>query len=218
MSVYSRTNNEFVALVETSGILQNMTSSNIEYVVCGDGETPTANTGIRLNPSKKLKFAVLDGMTAYVRVVGNTTGDIIVSQNDSSKLFVYKGSKTNFSDLPLKGNRIGDTWNIINKDDDNGIRAGDNVCWNGTEWDILAGVVDLSGYVEKNMIFRKDKTAYSVGNTTTAIGIPAGYYLECIIPGTTAATAPVITSPTVGGTVTDGTVVWIIRKTANKKT
>lgn len=51
--------------------------------------------------------------------------------------FVYKGSKTNFSDLPLMGNRIGDIWSIINKDEENGIRAGDNVSWNGTEWDIL---------------------------------------------------------------------------------
>ena len=83
MSVYNRQNQEFVPLAETSGILQNMTSSNIEYVVCADGETPEYNTGIRLSPSKKLKFSQNVGVS-YVRVVGNTTGDIIVTPNDEA--------------------------------------------------------------------------------------------------------------------------------------
>ncbi len=83
MSVYNRQNQEFVSLAETSGILQNMTSSNIEYVVCADGETPEFNTGIRLSPSKKLKFSQTVGVS-YVRVVGNTTGDIIVTPNDEA--------------------------------------------------------------------------------------------------------------------------------------
>lgn len=83
MSVYNRQNQEFVPLAETSGILQNMTSSNIEYVVCADGETPEFNTGIRLSPSKKLKFSQTVGVS-YVRVVGNTTGDIIVFPNDEA--------------------------------------------------------------------------------------------------------------------------------------
>lgn len=83
MSVYNRQNQEFVPLAETSGILQNMTSSNIEYVVCADGETPELNTGIRLSPSKKLKFSQTVGVS-YVRVVGNTTGDIIVTPNDEA--------------------------------------------------------------------------------------------------------------------------------------
>ena len=83
MSVYNRQNQEFVPLAETSGILQNMTSSNIEYVVCADGETPEFNTGIRLSPSKKLKFSQTVGVS-YVRVVGNTTGDIIVTPNDEA--------------------------------------------------------------------------------------------------------------------------------------
>jgi hypothetical protein len=59
--------------------------------------------------------------------------------------------------------------------------------------------------------------AYNVGDTSTLVGIPAGYFLECTTAGTTGASAPVITPPvTAGQTITDGTVVWTIRKAASE--
>lgn len=54
--------------------------------------------------------------------------------------------------------------------------------------------------------------AYNVGDTSTLVGIPAGYFLECTTAGTTATIAPVITTVTEGQTITDGTVVWTIRR------
>lgn len=59
----------------------------------------------------------------------------------------YKGTKENYSDLPQSGNKVGDVWNITNASPANGVNAGDNVAWNGTEWDVLAGTVDLSAYL-----------------------------------------------------------------------
>lgn len=54
---------------------------------------------------------------------------------------------------------------------------------------------------------------YAVGDTSTLVGIPAGYFLECTTAGTTGATAPVITPPvSAGQTISDGTVVWTVRK------
>lgn len=64
----------------------------------------------------------------------------------------YKGTKTNYSDLPTTGNKVGDVWNIENADDTHGVRAGDNVAWNGSGWDVLAGAIDLSGYVQDSSI------------------------------------------------------------------
>ena len=58
--------------------------------------------------------------------------------------FHYKGTKTNYSDLPSSGNVIGDVWNITNASANN--KAGDNVAWSGAGWDVLAGTVDLSAY------------------------------------------------------------------------
>lgn len=59
----------------------------------------------------------------------------------------YKGSKDTYADLPTTGNKKGDVWNIVNADASHGVNAGDNVAWNGTTWDVLAGTMDLSAYM-----------------------------------------------------------------------
>lgn len=66
-----------------------------------------------------------------------------------SSVMRYKGSKDTYDDLPTEGNIVGDVWNITTADATHGIKAGDNVAWNGTGWDILGGAVDLSGYATK---------------------------------------------------------------------
>lgn len=66
-----------------------------------------------------------------------------------SSVMRYKGSKDTYADLPTEGNVIGDVWNITTANAAQGIKAGDNVAWNGTGWDILGGAVDLSGYATK---------------------------------------------------------------------
>lgn len=60
--------------------------------------------------------------------------------------FHYKGTKPTYADLPTEGNQTGDVWNVEQADVEHDIKAGDNVCWNGTGWDVLAGVTDLSAY------------------------------------------------------------------------
>lgn len=66
--------------------------------------------------------------------------------------FCYKGTVENYADLPSSDNTVGDVWNIANADEANGVNAGDNAAWNGTDWDILAGVIDLSDYYTKTEI------------------------------------------------------------------
>ncbi len=65
---------------------------------------------------------------------------------DITAAYRYKGTVDNYSDLPT-AHKIGDVYNIKNADAANNIKAGDNVVWNGTEWDNLSGVVDLSAYL-----------------------------------------------------------------------
>lgn len=62
--------------------------------------------------------------------------------------FTYKGSKDTYAELPKTGNKIGDVWNIAQADTAHNVKAGDNVAWTGTEWDVLAGLTDLSGYAQ----------------------------------------------------------------------
>ena len=73
----------------------------------------------------------------------NTT---YAKKSDITNIYKFKGTKTNYADLPKTDRATGDVWNITNANAEYGIKAGDNVAWNGTEWDNLSGTVDLSAY------------------------------------------------------------------------
>lgn len=102
------------------GYVNNIETYGNDYF-CG---IPTAN-------------AVLDYLKNYAK------------KSDISTVYKYKGTKTNYSELPTSGNNIGDVWNITNADTANHIKAGDNVVWDGSKWDNLSGTVDLSNYLQK---------------------------------------------------------------------
>lgn len=61
-------------------------------------------------------------------------------KTDIVSVMTYKGTVDNYSDLPTDAS-VGDVYNVVNADSDNDIKAGDNVCWNGTEWDALGGSI-----------------------------------------------------------------------------
>ena len=81
--------------------------------------------------------------------VTNKTVDIDLSnyatKADISAVYKYKGSVTAYADLPTTGQEVGDVYNVETADSTHGIKAGDNVAWNGSAWDVLSGMVDLSG-------------------------------------------------------------------------
>ena len=63
-----------------------------------------------------------------------------------SSVYKYKGSVATYSALPTENLEVGFVYNVEAADKKNGIKAGDNVAWNGTAWDVLAGTVDLGDY------------------------------------------------------------------------
>lgn len=65
-------------------------------------------------------------------------------------VYTYKGSKATFAELPAEGNVSGDVWNVEEAHD--GHPAGTNWAWNGSEWDALAGSIDLSNYFNKEEV------------------------------------------------------------------
>lgn len=75
---------------------------------------------------------------------------VTAEQLGLTTVYQYKGSVATYADLPTKGQKVGDVWNVETADPDHGIKAGDNVAWDGAQWDILGGNYDLSGYAQLN--------------------------------------------------------------------
>lgn len=76
----------------------------------------------------------------------NNPHKVTAEQLGLTTVYQYKGSVVTYADLPTTGQKVGDVWNVETADPDHGIKAGDNVAWDGTQWDILGGNHDLSGY------------------------------------------------------------------------
>ena len=80
----------------------------------------------------------------------NNPHKVTAKQLGLTTVYQYKGSVATYADLPTKGQKVGDVWNVETADPDHGIKAGDNVAWDGAQWDILGGNHDLSGYAQLN--------------------------------------------------------------------
>ena len=79
--------------------------------------------------------------------------DDYAKKSDVASVWKRKGSVNSFSDLPANAEE-GDVYNIKTAGGTDGegiaVKAGDNVVRTSDgKWDVLAGTVDLSGYVEK---------------------------------------------------------------------
>lgn len=85
---------------------------------------------------------------------------VTAEQLGLTTVYQYKGSVATYADLPTTGQKVGDVWNVETADPDHGIKAGDNVAWDGAQWDILGGNHDLSGYAQLNQ-----------ANTYTALNV-----------------------------------------------
>lgn len=58
-----------------------------------------------------------------------------------ASVFTYKGTKATESELPQSEQKVGDVWHV-----DEGSKE---FAWDGTQWEELGGVIDLSGYYTK---------------------------------------------------------------------
>lgn len=73
--------------------------------------------------------------------------DVEAVKESLAKMITYQGSVDNYSDLPTSP-QVGYSYNIKNADKEHGVNAGDNVVWNGTDWDNFGGAIDMSLFAE----------------------------------------------------------------------
>ena len=106
-------------------------------------------------------------LTAYAK-----TADLSVyaKKSDIAKAVNYKGSVNSYSDLPKSAMAVGDMYNITTEDKANGIKAGDNVVYNGNSWDNMGGTIDLSGYATKEELNQKmNETPFATESDVVAL-------------------------------------------------
>lgn len=122
---------------------------------------PVQNKVINEELSKKADKSQL---SSYVTTA--TANNTYAKKSDISTVYKYKDSRT-YSALPTSGNVIGDVYNITTADATNGVKAGDNVVWDGSKWDNLSGTVNLSNYLQKGGSQTTTSTADGGSNVYT---------------------------------------------------
>lgn len=129
----------------------------------------------------------------------NNPHKVTAEQLGLTTVYRYKGSVATYADLPTTGQKVGDVWNVETADPDHGIKAGDNVAWDGAQWDILGGNHDLSGYAQLNSanIFTASNTFRA--NIAVSSGATAGSQGQIILgnkPQSATVQANIISSTT----------------------
>lgn len=109
----------------------------------------------QLDVSAAQTVEIIDNLTSQSTTAalsanqGKVLNDKITDmQSKLTAIFTYKGTKATYEELEAVGSpTVGDVYNV--EAAHNNVPAGTNWVWNGTDWDALAGTVDLSGYVQK---------------------------------------------------------------------
>ena len=124
---------------------------------------------------------------------------VTAEQLGLTTVYQYKGSVATYADLPTTGQKAGDVWNVETADPDHGIKAGDNVAWDGAQWDVLGGNHDLSGYAQLNSANTFTALNTFRANIAVSNGTAAGSQGQVIFgvkPSTATVQANIIASTT----------------------
>ena len=80
---------------------------------------------------------------SLVDYVTTATLDNYALKSDVASAVKYKGSVKMYAELPTTGMEVGWMYNVQEADDEHGIKAGDNVVYNGNGWDNYSGTVTI---------------------------------------------------------------------------
>ena len=197
----------FTAITETSGTIQNVGSEAVELT---SSTNAVEGEGIVLNPSEKRSFK--GAMSA--RSLGDAGAVVNVVD------FTEAGEGGEEYDLPiasdttLGGIKISNSFTVANDGTLSIKKSGKTILGAVKSSDDEGKVsVNNDGTMTYNPRgYRQPSTIYAVGDIKYHSALPTGWYLECTTEGTSGSGDLTISSPTIGGTVTDGAVTWTVRK------
>ena len=124
---------------------------------------------------------------------------VTAEQLGLTTVYQYKGSVATYANLPTTGQKVGDVWNVETADPDHGIKAGDNVAWDGAQWDTLGGNHDLSGYAQLNSANTFTALNTFRANIRVSSGVAAGSQGQIVLgvkPSTATVQTNIISSTT----------------------
>lgn len=117
--------------------------------VNGSPLTPDGSKAVDISvPTKVSQLQNDRGYQTAANVEQTLTSKNYATKADISSVYKYKGSVSTYAELPQSEQQTGDVYNVETADSSHGVKAGDNVAWNGTAWDVLSGTVDLSNYYD----------------------------------------------------------------------
>lgn len=118
--------------------------------------------------SESVSISTVDSkLTAYAKTADLS---IYAKKSDIAKAVNYKGSVNSYSELPKSAMAVGDMYNVATADTANGIKAGDNVVYNGNSWDNMGGTIDLSAYATKaDLGSKQDKLEFATEQDVRAL-------------------------------------------------
>lgn len=137
------------------GILVAVQEENAIYMLVDTAKIlSTDYTGwLRVDAGNAEQVEVIDNLTSEDsdKALSAKQGKVLMGEitgvkNKLVNIYTYKGSKDKYVDLPTDA-IAGDVWNVAEAYDNHS--AGTNWAWTGTEWDALAGSIDLSNYYNK---------------------------------------------------------------------
>jgi len=139
-------------------------AAGAEVNVQSDWSATSGDAAILNKPTTLAGYGITDAMTATA--IESAINTAVAS------VFKYKGTKATVSALPSSGNTTGDLWHIT--------EDGSEYVWNGTGWEELGTIIDLSGYLQSVSVagITLTPTSYTitVAQLKTALGLGDAAY------------------------------------------
>lgn len=137
-------------------VVADTSDKNGVYMLTNKDEYATASSWVRIDAASVAQVEVEDSLTSTSTTAALSANQgkvldekITAVANKLTGVYSYKGSKEKFTDLPSDA-IAGDVWNV--EEAYNNHPAGTNWAWTGSEWDALAGSIDLSGYYNSEQV------------------------------------------------------------------